>query len=315
VCFGLGPKHPIYTPPVQSQIGTTAQFDLTFNPHTPMINGFQRLAAVLFEILKDISASKLRIACIQAFRAPLSNYTSLAVVSKVKECKSFESLWETLADSPHWNCIDLRLLEAMAAASLKLEATQIIKNYKEAYYCKTVGEVLPGIPVVRQSYTNCTEVCDTLDLNPNKLTIYDVLKHRFFLENNILETGNLTLGYSKIVIGSVKITWQIPFQLVYQAYCCLNKNQHLLTSGCQLRVSDTPKWDKLPVLWYGERPNKIGKIRPFHTRENPYTLLTCLSGLVSIQAMWMRFIITLQSSIFTTSLPPGLLCIQILSVT
>jgi len=67
---------------------------------------FQKLTATLFNIFQDSDASMLRITCVHKYHGPLNNYISLEDISKVKESKSLENLFETLADSPQCNCID-----------------------------------------------------------------------------------------------------------------------------------------------------------------------------------------------------------------
>ena len=213
-------------------------------------------------------------ACIQQFRSLKLNYISRDIISQVKDAESFRNLWALLIDSPHCTCLDVRLLDAMATASLKPEAKEIITNFKNTHYNKTIAEVAPSVPIVPMKFTHCATVHSDLALDPNKMTVFELYKHRFYIEE-ILELGE-ALGYHNIRIGSIKINWQIPISFVYKAHCSLEKNHAELNAWCKLTISDTKQWEKLPILWYGQQVDKCEN-EPLKSllqdvRQKPYTL-------------------------------------------
>ena len=227
----------------------------------------------MFEEQPDILFT-LQMACIQQLNSPAGNYIPRDIISKLKVAESLRSFWTILMDSPHCNFLDVRLLEAMAAALLKPEAKKIINNFKNTYYNKTIAEVAPTVPIAPIKSMHCVAVHDNLDLDPNKTTIFELYQHRFYIEE-ILEVDEL-IGCHKIRIGSINIIWQIPINFVYKAYCSLRKNLPKLHPLCELLISDTKQWEKLPVLWHGQQvdDDEIGPIKPLlqHVRHKPYTL-------------------------------------------
>ena len=227
----------------------------------------------MFEEQSDVLFT-LQMACIQQLHSPTQNYIPQDIISKLKAAKSLRSFWLLLIDSPHCNFLDIRLLEAMADALLRPEAKKIIDNFKDAYYNKTIAEVAPTVPIAPIKSMHCVAVYDNLNLNPREVTIFDLYKHRFFIEE-ILEADEY-IGCHKIRIGSIKITWQIPINFIYKAYCSLEKNRVKLHPWCELLISDIKQWEKLPVLWHGQQvdDNKIGPLKSLleDIRHKPYTL-------------------------------------------
>ena len=71
-------------------------------------------------------------------------------------------------------------------------------------------------------------MAEELDKDPSKMTIFELHKHHFYLETELLQTGPDTITICRIVIGSVTITWQIHVDHVYKAYCSLKKKQSRL---------------------------------------------------------------------------------------
>ena len=251
------------------------KYSLIFDPTVPINHSFQKLTATLLKMFEEQADDfPLQMACIQQLRSLQLNYIPRDTISKVKDAESFRSLWVLLIDSPHCNCLDVRLLDAMAAASLKPEAKEIIDNFKNAYYNKTVAEVAPRVPIAPMKSIHCVTVYDNLNLDPNKITVFELYEHRFYIEE-ILEVGEV-LGYHKIRIGSINIMWQIPIGFVYKAYCSLKKNHAKLNLWCALSISDIRQWEKLPVLWHGQQvdENKIGPIKSLlqNVSCKPFTL-------------------------------------------
>jgi len=51
------------------------------------------------------------------------------MVEKVKSANNLDTLLDTLTDSPYWSWIDMRLLEAMVAASGSNVAKDLLTSY------------------------------------------------------------------------------------------------------------------------------------------------------------------------------------------
>ena len=118
----------------------------------------------------------------------------------------------------------------------------------------------PIIPL-KSAHTAMTE---QLDKDPSKMTIFELHKHRFYLETELLQTGQDTITICRIVIGSVTITWQIHVDHVYKAYCSLKKKQSQLPPQgiMALSVDEAEEYEGLPFVWRGQEIKQIGPIEP-----------------------------------------------------
>ena len=58
---------------------------------------------------------------------------SREIVPTIKAATSFQDLCTLLADTPYWNFLDIRMMEAMAAASLIPAAQQSVENFKRTF--------------------------------------------------------------------------------------------------------------------------------------------------------------------------------------
>ena len=116
----------------------------------------------------------------------------------------------------------------------------------------TLKEAAPYFPVI-ELRPNHTELRETLDRDPSQMTIGELHEHRFYLETEILKTGEDSCTICKIKIGSVWIMWQIHVDYAYQAYCRL-KGFHYQLPLLAVRFMSVPemeKWEGLPFLWHG----------------------------------------------------------------
>ena len=113
---------------------------------------------------------------------------SSEVVPIIKAAKLFQDLCTLLADTPYWNFLDIRMMEAMATASLIPAAQQSVENFKRTFFGMTLSEAAPYFPIVpmKPSHTDITEI---LAKDPSKMTIFELHKHRFYLETELLQTG------------------------------------------------------------------------------------------------------------------------------
>ena len=59
----------------------------------------------------------------------------------------------------------------------------------------TLAEAAPYLPVIplKSSHTAVTE---ELDKDPSKMTIFELHKHHFYLETELLQTGPDTISYN-----------------------------------------------------------------------------------------------------------------------
>ena len=81
-------------------------------------DAFTKLSAVVTNLIRNANFNCLQRACIEKARSPKMLYKSNEVVPIIKGSKSFEELCFMLADTTYWNFLDIKMLEAMATASM-----------------------------------------------------------------------------------------------------------------------------------------------------------------------------------------------------
>ena len=75
----------------------------------------------------------LQRAAFETARSPYMALKSHDIIPILKGAQSFDNLCTSLADSPYWNFLDTRILEAMAAASMIPAAQESIENFKKTF--------------------------------------------------------------------------------------------------------------------------------------------------------------------------------------
>ena len=222
-------------------------------------------------MIKNCNLDALQGACVETVSSP-NAFMPTEIIPEIEAAETFHGLCIMLAETPYWNFLDTRMLEAMATASMIPAAQESMENYKKTFFSMKLSEVKPYIPVLhlKRDYTQVEEV---LDKDPREFTIWELHKHRFYLETELFKTGSGTLRYYRIMLGSLIIVWQIHVDDVYQAYSSL-KDSQLPSHIFHLRIPQTLPWVGIPIIWRGQNMEKIGPIKPelCPTRYHPYDL-------------------------------------------
>jgi len=246
------------------------QLPLTFTEDEDMESAFSRLAR---GIIKEIAGSNfydLQIAAIEmakSQRLPKSHELHPLIV----KAESFKKLCLMLTQSSYWNFLDTRMMEAMVTASMMPSAQQSMENFKKTYFNMTLERVAPYFPIDIRVKPGYTAIEETINDDPKKMTVNQLHKHRFYLETELFQTGSDTCTICRIVIGSVKITWQISVQDVFQAHTLLlskNYAQNII----HLSIPETEIWKGLPILWRGQEVGQIGPIEALQVKHEPHPL-------------------------------------------
>ena len=252
-----------------------SQAALTFSPDEDIDCAFTRLSAGIKMIIRNANFTVMQEACIEKAQSP-RNFVFDSFISSIVNVKTFNDLCLTLSKSTHWNFLDTRMMEAMVTASMVPAAQQSLENFKRAYFGKRLDEVVPHfVPVIPLKQYH-TILNDVLDKDPRQLTIAELHQHHFYLETEVLKTGEGTLSYYKIMLGSVTIEWQIHVDFAYQVHLLLQKNKATLSSIgiSHLSLLASIKWKGLPVIWIGQELEQIGPVQPVadKVQKQPYSL-------------------------------------------
>ena len=248
---------------------------MRFSPEEDIDAAFSKLSASVTSTISGVNFSTLQRAAIERAKSPKMIQKSNELVPIIDGAKSFQILCTMLAKTSYWNFLDIRMMETMAAASLIPAAQESVENFKKTFFGLTMAEAAPCFPIIPLKSAH-TKVIELLAKDPSKMTIYELHKHRFYLETELLQTGPDTCTICKIMIGSVMITWQIHVDHVYKAYCMLMKKQSLLQSQdiTTLLIPEANTWKELPILWHGQDVQQPGSINslPEKIRQTPYLL-------------------------------------------
>ena len=269
-CTGLSTK----TAKRQSMQPLPMPVAVKFSEDKDIDYAFNILSAAVTDIIQHTNFDRLQRACIERARSPKMLHKSNEIIPNIQGTDSFERLCSMLANTSYWNFLDIRMMEAMAAASMIPAAQETIENFKKTFFSMTLKEAAPYFPVIRLK-PNHTELHEELDRDPSEMTIGELYKHRFYLETKILETGPDTCTICRIMIGSVAIIWQIHVDHAYQAYSKLNRfhSQSSLQAIRFLSIPETERWEGLPFLWHGQDMGEIGPIETSTcVRDEPYPL-------------------------------------------
>ena len=126
---------------------------MTFSPEEDIDLAISRLSAAVTTTIKDTNFPTIQRAVIERAKSPKMIVKSSELVPIIDGAESFQALCTMLAKSPYWNFLDIRMMEAMAAASLIPAAQESIKNFKQTFFGMTLAEAVPYFPIIP-----CTEI-------------------------------------------------------------------------------------------------------------------------------------------------------------
>ena len=193
------------------------------------------------------------------------------LIPQIQVTSSVNGLLDTLTNSEYWNWFDTRLLTAVTEASGSPEAIKSLKKYKAIYYNRKVNDLILCKYTIKP-FKNFVPLVEKYKKDPSKLTILDLQKHQYEIEQ-VLEGGIVLI---EIKTGCVELTWQIPQELVYQAYTSIKRKHDELSSLAvkSLVCEAADEYAGLPILWRGQEVGEVGPIEPLpeHVRQEPYSL-------------------------------------------
>ena len=197
----------------------------------------------------------------------------------VEEYLLFESFYFMMTQSTFWNFLDVRLLEAIALASMIPAAQKSVENYKRAFFIKKLSKVIRDYQYMlfikfigeRNEYLHES---DFKNYDCQQMTIGDFHKHRLYLETSLFCVGEGTFAFTVLSAdpGSFYISWQIHIDLIHQVFCTLNDHKRAVHNIAYFSVAELERWRDLPVLLRGQ-DKEIGPIQSLEHRNKPHPLM------------------------------------------
>ena len=179
-------------------LSTEPVLTLNFSQDEDIDNAFLRLSAAITEMIQDVDFFHLKKACIEKAFSPLMPSKAIEIIPIVISALSFHDLCLKLAKTVYWNFLDIRMMEAMASASLIAPAYESIKNFKETFFNMILAEAAPYLTVTRTK----SEMCDD---DYSQITIFELYRHRFYLKTDFIQIDSDTLKTCRIVIEYLSI--------------------------------------------------------------------------------------------------------------
>ena len=244
-----------------------------FSKSLSIESAFTRMTSEIESILEVQRFPKLRRACVQRINSLGSNLPR-SLVTKIKDTATLDDMLDLFSESPYWNWFDTRLLQALVSVSGSPEAEEWLENFKAVFYAKKVTEVIPYVSI--KPFKESIDIVEKFDKDPKDLTISELLEHKYKLEYEVLDIDEGELVLSCIKTGCVELTWQIPRELIYQAYTSMKMKHDELSSLAvkSLVCEEADQVAGLPILWRGQEVGEVGPIEPLpeHVRQEPYSL-------------------------------------------
>jgi len=198
-----------------------------------------------------------------------------SLVHRIQPTESLDDMLDVLTQSPYWNWFDTRLLQALVSASGSAEAEDWLESFKGTYYSEKIIKFIPYVSI--KPFEESTNLVEKFDKDPKDLTVSELLQHKFKLEHEVLGIDEGETVLSGVKTGCVELTWQVPLEMVYEAYTSMKKKHDDELSSLGIRSLVCEEADScagIPILWRGQDVGEIGPIEPLpeHVRLEPYPL-------------------------------------------
>ena len=168
----------------------TADSEINFNQFKSVSTAFVILTSSLTRLLRKADFHLIRRSCIEQINTVNGAQLLPEDVTSIKASKNIDELLDVLAMSAYWSWIDVRLLQAMAAASDNMNAMNLIERYKNSIFKKKLKDVLPDAPGKEVKEAYYTKIVSLINKDPNDIIVEDLLKFQAQLETVIMDIKN-----------------------------------------------------------------------------------------------------------------------------
>ena len=215
---------------------------------------FISLTSNVSKLLQNEDFYSIRRSCIEQMKTPSGAQLSLDIIQRIKAADNLNYLLDILVDCPYWSWIDLRLLEAMVAASGSRVAKGFVNSYRKAVFSKKLLEVLPSIPNTEVKDAYYSKIVSKVHKNVDQIIVEDILMFRNQLETVIMDIASGTCSLACIKEGCIEIHWVVPTHCIDHAYksACLNRHRFFKFHLQYLQIGTHKKIYDPSVLHYSQ---------------------------------------------------------------
>ena len=175
--------------------------------------------------------------------ACLSQYADKKLIKEIQRIRDFDHLFELFAvNKLYCNWINITFLEVIVNASANSKLVSLINNYKTVIFSKTLREVWDHIPHHKAKTKNYSKLIAKVGKDADNVTVKELTQMCPKLIKDIAEL------IAVIKEKSLKITWLIPTNSVYQAYLSALMIPHKSRLDSYLKIGDWVAYHPLHVL-------------------------------------------------------------------
>ena len=213
-----------------------------FKEPITITDAYLTLISQLNDILKYYDVSTLRAALIHQARTPDGVKLSKAFIRKLEAIESSSDLLSLVGSFPSCNWLDIRLIKALARGSRNKSAIDMLESYKNYVYTKKLFDALPSFSKEQEKNTYVTAVSAKIKMDPDKVTVGDIVQHKSKLGSVILDLGNQNLNIKHVRKGCLQVFYVIPSQHSFRAYkmALHNCQKFYLTDLILIEIGDHP---------------------------------------------------------------------------
>ena len=197
---------------------------------------YASLLSRLGSILKKDNLPLLKIAFIGSLTVP-GVKVGEQLNEAIESAKTSDDLLHTLQRFSCCNWLDTDLLGALACGSSQPAAYQLIKAYEKFLHPKKLDKVLSCFSKSKVQKPYAIRVGAKIGINPNKITVGVLLRHRGELEDVILNLGKGIVNIDHVQEGCLEIICSIPAHCSFVAYRNALHNRHKFRGICLLYLT------------------------------------------------------------------------------
>ena len=197
-----------------------------FKEPITITDAYLTLISQIIKILKDCDLSTLQAALIHQARTPDGFKLNKALKHKIEAAKSSYDLLRLIGDLPSCNWLDTRLIKALAYGSGFKSAINLLESYKNFVYTRNLSDALPSFSTQQQMDAYVTAISAKVKMDPDKITVGNVMQYRRTLKNVILDLGKQNLNIKHVRKGCLEVYYHIPVHCSFNAYKMALHNCH-----------------------------------------------------------------------------------------
>ena len=189
-------------------------------------NAFIVLQTKMRALLVKSNYGDLRRACITQRNNPGGAELSPELVDEIQAAEDFDSLLDLLVRSSYWSWIDIRIMEAMVAASDSSQAQALLDNYKAVIFSKRLIDVLPNVPSKKVKQEYYEKIVAKIKQDSSEVTVADLLEFQSQLEAVIMVIKKGICILESFDNGCLEVNWYVPISCVDTAYQNAKDNRY-----------------------------------------------------------------------------------------